>query len=468
MMTYPSKDQVLTFCHRAGRLVFRTKHSANTNKGMAVPVRATNHAFSFSQISLLFLLFFLFASQAALASYILIPMDAEGQENHLKAYGITYWALEKDNKVKWLLNYRGGAFLMPDKEEIRRECRIRGVTFEVLTDGIAEGILQEVESPSKNQDAVVLEKAPKIAVYSPKGNQPWDDAVTMVLTYAEIPYEVVYDEEVLNDGLLLYDWLHLHHEDFTGQFGKFYGAYRTAPWYIEDKRNAEALAQSLGYDKVSDEKLAVALKIRNYVIGGGFMFAMCSATDSFDIALAAEGVDICEPMFDGDPSDPRYQDKLNFANTLAFTDFTLERNPNAYEFSSIDMTSKRPTVQRETDYFALMEFSAKWDPVPTMLCQNHTAIIKGFMGQTTSYDRANIKPTVLVMAENKVNGEARYIHGIKGKGFFTFYGGHDPEDYQHRVGDPKTELELHPTSPGYRLILNNVLFPAARKKKQKT
>ncbi|WP_242015697.1 asparagine synthetase B [Robertkochia marina] len=405
---------------------------------------------------------------SALASYILIPMDADGQENHLKAYGITFWVLEQNNKVKWLLNYRGGSFLMPDTESIRRECQIRGVTFEVLTDGVAEEILEEVASPSKNQDAVVLEKAPKIAVYSPKGNQPWDDAVTMVLTYAEIPYDVVYDEEVLNDGLLLYDWLHLHHEDFTGQFGKFYGAYRTAPWYIEDKKQAEALANSLGYEKVSDEKLAVALKIRNYVIGGGFMFAMCSATDSFDIALSAEGVDICEPMFDGDPSDPGYQSKLNFDNTLAFTNFILERNPNAYEFSSIDMTAKRPTVQRETDYFTLMEFSAKWDPVPTMLCQNHTAIIKGFMGQTTSYDPATIKPTVLVMAENKVNGEARYIHGIKGKGFFTFYGGHDPEDYQHRVGDPKTELELHPTSPGYRLILNNVLFPAARKKKQKT
>ncbi|MBL7472504.1 asparagine synthetase B [Robertkochia sp. 1368] len=402
------------------------------------------------------------------ASQILIPMDADGQEDHLKAYGITFWVLQQNTKVKWLLNYRGGAFMLPDREQFRRECQIRGVSFEVLSDGAAAGILNEISSPGRNQDAVVLEKAPKIAVYSPKGNQPWDDAVTMVLTYAEIPYDVVYDEEVLGDELLLYDWLHLHHEDFTGQFGKFYGAYRTAPWYIEDKRNAEDRAAALGYDKVSEEKLAVALKIRDYVIGGGFMFAMCSATDSFDIALAAEGVDICEPMFDGDPSDAGYQNKIDFNKTFAFTNFLLERNPNAYEFSSIDMTAKRPTVQRETDYFTLMEFSAKWDPVPTMLCQNHTALVKGFMGQTTSYDPATIKPTVLVLAENKVNGEARYIHGIKGKGFFTFYGGHDPEDYQHRVGDPKTELELHPTSPGYRLILNNVLFPAARKKKQKT
>lgn len=395
-------------------------------------------------------------------------MDAESQENHLKAYGITYWVLSKQQKVQWLLNYRGGSFMMPDGEAIRKECQIRGVSFEVLSDGQAEQILDEISSPSQNQDAVILEKAPKIAVYSPKENQPWDDAVTMVLTYAEIPYITVYDEEVLGDKLALYDWLHLHHEDFTGQYGRFYGAYRAAPWYIEGKEQAEALAQRLGYSKVSDEKLAVAQKIKNYVIGGGFMFAMCSATDSFDIALAAENVDICEPMFDGDPSDANYQGKLDYSNTFAFTNFILERNPLRYEFSSIDMTNKRGNVPKESDYFSLMEFSAKWDPVPTMLTQNHTSLVKGFMGQTTAFTRSEVKPTVMVLGENKINGEARYIHGIKGKGFFTFYGGHDPEDYQHRVGDPKTELELHPTSPGYRLILNNVLFPAARKKKQKT
>ncbi|WP_224483656.1 asparagine synthetase B [Robertkochia aurantiaca] len=421
-----------------------------------------------SRVSVLFILFLLFAAQISKASYILLPMDAETQENHLKAYGITYWVLDKNQKVKWLLNYRGGAFLMEDSELIRRECQIRGVSFEVLSDAKTEALLQEISSPSQNQDAVVLEKAPKIAVYSPKGNQPWDDAVTMVLTYAEIPYEVIYDKEVLGDELLLYDWLHLHHEDFTGQFGKFYGAYRATPWYIRDKKEAESLAAELGYEKVSQEKLAVALKIRDYVIGGGFMFAMCSATDSFDIALSAEGVDICEPMFDGDPADPNYQSKIDYSRTFAFTDYILERNPMAYEFSSIDMTSKRPMVTPDTDYFTLMEFSAKWDPVPTMLCQNHTALVKGFMGQTTAYDPNTLKPQIMVLAENKVNGEARYIHGIKGKGFFTFYGGHDPEDYQHRVGDPKTELELHPTSPGYRLILNNVLFPAAERKKQKT
>ena len=415
----------------------------------------------------LFFITLLFSLQS-FASVILIPMDDEGQKNHLKAYGITYWVLAKQQKVQWLLNYRGGSFILPDGDAIRKECQIRGVSFEVLSDGQAAQILDDISSPSQNQDAVILEKAPKIAVYSPKENQPWDDAVTMVLTYAEIPYTTIYDTDVLGDKLALYDWLHLHHEDFTGQYGRFYGHYRAAPWYIESKAEAESLAQSLGYSKVSEEKLAVALKIRNYVIGGGFMFAMCSATDSFDIALAAEQVDICEPMFDGDPSDPNYQAKLDFSNTFAFTNFTLERNPIRYEFSSIDMTNKRSNVPKESDYFSLMEFSAKWDPVPTMLTQNHTSLVKGFMGQTTAYTRSQVKPTVMVLGENKINGEARYIHGIKGKGFFTFYGGHDPEDYQHRVGDPKTELELHPTSPGYRLILNNVLFPAARKKKQKT
>ncbi len=401
------------------------------------------------------------------ASQILIPMDAETQENHLKAYGITYFALQKNLNVQWLLNYRGGSFLISDTEYLRRECKIRGVSFEVLSDEKSQSILEEIQSPSKNMEAVILEKAPKIAVYAPTGNRPWDDAVTMVLTYAEIPYETIYDEAVLGDALLLYDWLHLHHEDFTGQYGKFYRNYRTTPWYIKEKADAEALASKLGYSKVSEEKLAVALKIRDYVIGGGFMFAMCSATDSFDITLAAEGLDIAEPMFDGDPSEPGYQSKIDFENTFAFTNFILERNPMIYEFSSIDMTEKRQ-IAMNTDYFTLMEFSAKWDPIPTMLNQNHTMLVKGFMGQTTAFNRTTLKSNILVLAENKLNEEARYIHGIKGRGFFTFYGGHDPEDYQHRVGDPKTELELHPTSPGYRLILNNVLFPAAKKKKQKT
>ena len=413
---------------------------------------------------LLVLFLFTTTSQAA---FVLLPMEVDVQQNHLKAYGITYWALNKDYKVSWLLNYRGGSFLLPDAPEIRKECQIRGVTFEVLSDTATESILNEISAPSQNMETVVLEKAPKIAVYTPKGKQPWDDAVTMVLTFAEIPYTEIYDEEVLSDQLLLYDWLHLHHEDFTGQYGKFFGNYRSTPWYIQQKAESEALAKKLGYTKVSQEKLAVAKKIRDFVIGGGFMFAMCSATDSFDIALAAEGVDICEPMFDGDASDPNYQSKLEYNNSFAFKDFILERNPMVYEFSDIDTTNKR-NVLPDNDYFSLMEYSAKWDPIPSMLCQNHTQLVKGFMGQTTAFMGERVKSNVLVMGENKQNGEARYIHGTKGKGMFTFYGGHDPEDYQHRVGDAPTVLDLHPNSPGYRLILNNVLFPAARKKKLKT
>ncbi len=409
----------------------------------------------------------LISSFSVRASFILLPMDEIAQKNHLKAYGITYWTLNKNYKASWLLNYRGGSFLLPDAEEIRRECQIRGVSFELLSDAEAQQILDEISSPSQNMETVVLEKAPKIAVYTPKGKQPWDDAVTMVLTYAEIPFTPIYDEEVLKDQLVLYDWLHLHHEDFTGQYGKFYGSYRNTPWYIEQKKEAEALATQLGYGKVSQEKLAVAKKIRDFVIGGGFMFAMCSATDSFDIALSAEGVDICEPMFDGDPSDPNYQSRIDYSRTFAFKDFILDRRPEHYEFSDIDMTEKRK-IPFERDYFTLMDYSAKWDVIPSMLCQNHTQLIKGFMGQTTSFDSALVKSNVLVLGKCELNDEARYIHGQKGKGFFTFYGGHDPEDYQHRVGDEPTVLDLHPNSPGFRLILNNVLFPAARKKPQKT
>ncbi len=412
-------------------------------------------------------IFILLLSFSVRASFILLPMDETTQQNHLKAYGITYWCLDKNYKASWLLNYRGGSFLLPDAPEIRKECQIRGVSFEILSDSEEASILNEISSPSQNMETVILEKAPKIAVYTPKGKQPWDDAVTMVLTYAEIPFTPIYDEEVLSDQLLLYDWLHLHHEDFTGQYGKFFGAYRNAPWYIEQKKEAEALAAKLGYAKVSQEKGAVAKKIRDFVIGGGFMFAMCSATDSFDIALAADGVDICETMFDGDASDANYQSKMNYGNTFAFKDFILERRPEQYEFSDIDMTLKR-RIPMEKDYFTLMEFSAKWDPIPSMLCQNHTQLVKGFMGQTTSFDPALIKSNVLVMGTCELNGEARYIHGEKGKGMYTFYGGHDPEDFQHQVGDAPTVLDLHPNSPGYRLILNNVLFPAARKKKQKT
>jgi hypothetical protein len=389
------------------------------------------------------------------------------QSNHLKSYGIAYWILNQNQNIKWLLNYRGGAFLVPNSEQISRECQLRRVSYEVITDSKVTEILNQINSPSQNMEAVILEKAPKIAVYSPSGKQPWDDAVTLVLSYAEIPYDTVYDIEVINDGLLIYDWLHLHHEDFTGQYGKFYRSYKNSSWYINQQKEAEKLAIELGFNKVSKQKLAVAQKIKDYVLGGGFMFAMCSATDSFDIALASQEIDICEPMFDGDKTTPNYQSKLDYSKTFAFKDFILERDPNVYEFSSIDLTSVRK-IAKESDYFILMDYSAKWDPIPTMLNQNHTAIVKGFMGQTTSFNPNQIKTNVLVLGENKINGEARYIHGIKGKGFFTFFGGHDPEDYTHRVGDPKTELELHPNSPGYRLILNNILFPAAKKKKQKT
>ncbi|WP_345146763.1 asparagine synthetase B [Flavobacterium ginsengiterrae] len=416
--------------------------------------------------SLVYIFLLIFSLQMK-ASFLLLPMDETTQQNHLKAYGITYWCLSRDYKASWLLNYRGGSFLLPDAEEIRKECKIRGVSFEVLSDSEEASILNDISSPSQNMESVILEKAPKIAVYTPKGKQPWDDAVTLVLTYAEIPFTPIYDEEVLSDQLLLYDWLHLHHEDFTGQYGKFYAAYKNTPWYIDQKRDSEALAAKLGYSKVSQEKGAVAKKIRDFVIGGGFMFAMCSATDSFDIALAADGVDICETMFDGDPSESNYQAKLNYGNSFAFKDFILERRPEVYEFSDIDMTGKR-RVPMEKDYFTLMEYSAKWDPIPSMLCQNHTQLVKGFMGQTTSFNETLIKSNVLVMGTCELNGEARYIHGEKGKGMFTFFGGHDPEDFQHQVGDPPTVLDLHPNSPGYRLILNNVLFPAAKKKKLKT
>lgn len=411
--------------------------------------------------------FFILLGITSKASFILLPMDETSQKNHLKAYGITYWCLAKNYKASWLLNYRGGSFLLPDAAEIRKECQIRGVSFEILSDSEQANILEEISSPSQNMDAVVLEKAPKIAVYTPLGKQPWDDAVTLVLTYAEIPFTPIYDEDVLVDGLIQYEWLHLHHEDFTGQYGKFYSAYKNAPWYIDQKLKAEQLATKLGFEKVSLEKLAVAKKIRDFVIGGGFMFAMCSATDSFDIALAAEGTDICEAMFDGDPSEGNYQAKLNYSNSFAFKNYILDRKPEHYEFSDIDTTEKR-RMPFEKDYFTLMDFSAKWDPIPTMLCQNHTSLIKGFMGQTTAFDRELVKTNVLVLGENEINNEARYIHGEKGKGMFTYFGGHDPEDYQHKVGDLPTVLDLHPNSPGFRLILNNVLFPAAKKKKQKT
>ncbi len=401
------------------------------------------------------------------ASYILIPMDEDSQKDHLKAYGIAFWTLENDETVDWLLNYRGGSFLIKNRTKIEKECIIRGVSYEIITDSYQQKIQIELAHPESNTDIIKLEKAPKVAVYSPHGNLPWDDAVTMVLTYAEIPYDIIYDKEILSDLLPLYDWLHLHHEDFTGQYGKFYAHFKNAPWYIDQKRTYEQDATSLGYAKVSEQKLAVALRIKEFLAGGGFLFAMCSATDSYDIALAAENTDICEYMFDGDGVNTNAQTELDFSKSIAFKDFQLINDPNIYEFSDIDVTRGRK-VAKSQDFFTLFEFSAKWDPVPTMLCQNHSQIIPGFMGQTTAFKKNLIKSDVLIMGENKSANEAKYIHGKLGKGMWTFYGGHDPEDYQHRVGDPPTELELHPNSTGYRLILNNILFPAAKKKKQKT
>ena len=402
------------------------------------------------------------------ASYILIPMDEEKQRNHLKAYGIAFWVLENDVPVEWLLNYRGGSFLIKSHSDIEEKCIIRGVSYEIIADVQAAQIKSQIADPEVNQEVVKLEVAPKVAVYTPGGKQPWDDAVTLVLTYAEIPYEEVYDKEVIAGDLVKYDWLHLHHEDFTGQYGKFYGQYRNAAWYKKQQSEMEAMASELGFSKVSELKRSVAQNIQKFTAGGGFLFTMCSGTDSYDIALAAQNIDICDPMFDGDPSDPAAQNKLDFSQTFAFKDFILSRNPTEYEFSTIDATKVHQRIPESQDKFSLFDFSAKWDVVPTMLCQNHTSIVNGFFGQTTDFHTKYIKSDVLIMGENKAIGTARYIHGEFGKGTWTFYGGHDPEDYKHYVNDPPTDLNLYPNSPGYRLILNNILFPAAKKKKQKT
>ncbi|WP_316823331.1 asparagine synthetase B [Pedobacter gandavensis] len=412
------------------------------------------------------LLCFLFFSLGLKASSILVYMD-EDQKNHLKAYGIAYWSIQQKAEVSWLLNYRGGSFLLQYHKNIEDECKTRGVSYQILADGKVTAILNEISDPEVNMEMVKLEKSPKIAVYSPKSKLPWDDAVTMVLRYAEIPYDVVYDDEVLKDKLVGYDWLHLHHEDFTGQYGRFWSAFRNAGWYREDVKIQEAAAKRNGFAKVSEMKLAVAKRIKEFCAGGGFLFAMCSATDSYDIALSAEGVDICESMFDGDSADPQAQSKIDYNKTFAFKDFKLDNNPNNYEFSDIDATQTRTLIQ-SNDFFTLFDFSAKWDLVPTMLTQNHEKVIKGFMGQTTAFRKSLVKPNITVLGENKGAEEVRYLNGEIGKGQFTFYGGHDPEDYQHAVGDPPTDLNLHPNSAGYRLILNNVLFPAAKKKPQKT
>ena len=392
----------------------------------------------------------------------------ESQKNHLKAYGISFWVLQNEIEVEWLLNYQGGSFIMDFYPDIEKECNIRGVSYNVIANAQYSNILREIADPEVNMEVVKLEKAPKVAVYSPKSKLPWDDAVTLVMTYAEIPYEIIYDEEIINGELTKYDWLHLHHEDFTGQYGKFYASYKNAKWYQDQVKELESSANSLGFDKVSELKRAVSTTIRKYVAGGGYLFTMCSGTDSFDISLAAENTDICESMFDGDGADPAAQSKLNFEGTFAFDNFLLEKNPLKYEFSTIDGTDVHTKIGQMKDFFTLFEFSAKWDVIPTMLTQNHEHVIKGFMGQTTSFKSQYIKSDVIVMGETKSHRTAKYIHGEYGIGQWTFYGGHDPEDYRHLVSDPPTDLNLFPNSPGYRLILNNILFPAAKKKKQKT
>jgi hypothetical protein len=398
---------------------------------------------------------------------ILIPMDKE-QSNHLKAYGIAFYALQNGMNVEWLLNYRGGSFYLDYNNTIEKECLLRDVEYEKISSSSYAAINSEIES--KNMSIVLLEKAPEIAVYTPPNKLPWDDAVTLALTYAEIPYEKIYDKDILQNELENYDWLHLHHEDFTGQYGKFYGNYRNAAWYITEQHTQEQLAAELGFKKVSELKLAVAKKIRDYVLSGGFLFAMCAATDSYDIALAAEETDICQPPFDHDPMDPAFAGKLKYKQSFAFKDFKLNPDPYVYEFSDIDIPPSYDalSIDPTRDYFSLFEFSAKFDPVPCMLTQNHESLIKGFMGQTTAFDRDRIKQHVLIMGETKNTDRVKYIHGNVGRGTFTYYGGHDPEDYRHYIGDPPTNLDLHKNSPGYRLILNNVLFPAAKKKERKT
>jgi hypothetical protein len=398
---------------------------------------------------------------------LLLPMDLV-QTDHLKAYGVAYWALEQGITVDWLLNFRGGSFLIGWDESVVKRCRIRGVQYETLDGNGVAMVYAAIDSA--NMESMRLEKAPAIAVYTLPNKQPWDDAVTLALTYAEIPYKTLWDEEVLKGKLDEYDWLHLHHEDFTGQYGKFYASYRNATWYVEEQRLMESEAKRLGYAKVSQLKLEVAERIRDYVVQGGFLFAMCSATDSYDIALAGHATDICESVFDGDPADPDCQKKLTYDLCFAFENFQLITDPLVYEFSDIDTTPLERSAAREArnDYFTLFSFSAKYDPVPTMLTQDHVSVIHNFMGQTSGFHRNRVKGTTIVMAEKEGTDEIKYLHGNIGRGTFTFLGGHDPEDYQHFVGDPPTELALHKNSPGYRLILNNILFPAAEKKKQKT
>ncbi|MCD6594353.1 asparagine synthetase B [bacterium] len=401
------------------------------------------------------------------ADNILIYMDPS-QTDHLKAYGITYWCLQKGYNVEWLLNYRDGSFLAPYSPDIEQICKLRGVAYTVVDGNTVAQIYNTIENA--NMEVVLLEKAPKIGVYVPPTNDPWDDAVRLVLQYAEIPYETLWDPEVLMGKLSEYDWIHLHHEDFTGQYGKFYGSYRNALWYQKTVAINQETARKLGFNKVPELKKVVARKIKEYVAGGGFLFAMCSATDSYDIALAAENADIVDVPFDGDPPDPNCQQELDFSKTLAFTNFKIITDPMVYEFSDIDVKPDRTSriINGDDRYFSLFDFSAKYDPVPTMLVQDHTSVIPDFLGQTTAFAGNTVKKNIIILGRYEGIDVVKYIHGSFGKGTFTFFAGHDPEDYAHYIGDPQTDVSLHKNSPGYRLILNNVLFPAAQKKEKKT
>lgn len=415
---------------------------------------------------LILLIFFCAGLQAQ--QKLLIPMDVNSQTDHLKAYGIAYRYLLHGKELDWLLNYRGGSFMFDYSDELAAECKEKGVSYEPQSGTQAAQIYAEVQDPKNNMDVVRLEKVAKLAVYVPPNTLPWDDAVQLVLDYAEIPYDKLWDEEVLEDKLKNYDWLHLHHEDFTGQYGKFFGSFGSSAWYITQKQTNEDMAKKMGYAKVSQLKLAVVKKLREYVINGGFLFTMCSGATTPDIALASQYTDICSEMYDGDPADPMANDKLDYSECFAFQDFKILMNPYVYEYSDIDITNDELLAGQLTDYFTLFDFSAKDDPVPSMLTQCHTAVIKGFLGQESGFHERFIKPGIVILAKNANTDWVRYIHGNLGRGTFTFYGGHDPEDYQHAVGDPKTDLSLYKNSPGYRLILNNVLFPAAKKKKLKT
>ena len=416
---------------------------------------------------LVFCLAGIFVSLPARAAYLLVAMDGT-QKNHLKAYGMTFWVLQRNAEAEWLLNYRGGSFMYKYLQAFENELIVRGVSYEVLSDAQAVSLKEQIIDPEANMDVMKLEVAPKIAVYSPKSKQPWDDAVTLVLTYAEIPYTTIFDTEILENELPKYDWLHLHHEDFTGQFGKMFRSSSGQTWYQAQLAETQALMRKYSYKKASQLKLAVVKRMRDFCAGGGFLFAMCSASDTYDIALAADGVDICDEVYDGDAYDLQANHKLDFTKTFAFRNFTLELDPYENEYADIDTQPRDRGLAERNDFFKLFQFSAKWDPIPTMLTQNHATNIKGFMGQTTGFKKSLIKPETVIMGETKSLNEAKYIHGTFGKGTWTFYGGHDPEDYMHMLNEAPTDLNLHPSSPGYRLILNNILFPAAKKKKQKT